>query len=100
MGFKEVKRKVIECLDNGYVIHEARNNIDIKNLLSTGAVSVGEVATIIGRSRGNDYSSSPHHFDSEIDVHIIKASHSGKGWYIKWYFTEPDCVFISVHELD
>jgi hypothetical protein len=100
LGFKEVKSKVIECLDNGFVIHEARNNIDIKNLLSTGAVSIGEVATIIGRARGNDYSNSPHHFDSEIDVHIIKTNHFNKSWYIKWYFTEPDCVFISAHEQD
>ena len=100
MGFKEVKKKVIECLDNGFVIHEARNNIDIKNLLSTGAVSISEVTTIIGRARGNDYSSSAHHFDSDIDVHIIKTNHSAKDWYIKWYFTEPDCVFISVHKQD
>lgn len=98
MGFKEVKNKVIWCLDNGHVLHEERDNIDINNLLSTGAVSLSEVASIIGRTRGNTYSSSPHHFDTEIDVHVIKTTHSGQNWYIKWYFIEPDCVFISVHK--
>ncbi len=98
MSFREAKSKVIECLNNGYVLHEARDNIDIKNLLSTGAVSIGEVRTIIGRARGNSYSRNPHHYDAKIDVHVIKTIHSGKHWYIKWYFTEPDCVFISVHE--
>lgn len=98
MAFREVKSKVIECLDNGYVLHEERDDIDVKNLLSTGAISISEVTTIIGRARGNTYSSSPHHYDAEIDVHVIKTTYSGQNWYIKWYFTEPDCVFISVHE--
>ncbi len=98
MAFREVKSKVIECLNNGYVLHEERDDIDVKNLLSTGAISISEVTAIIGRARGNTYSSSPHHYDTEIDVHVIKTTHSGQHWYIKWYFTEPDCVFISVHE--
>ena len=98
MAYREAKRKLIECLNNGHILHEERNNIDIKNLLSTGAVSISEVTTIIGRARGNNYSSSPHHYDAEIEVHVIKTIHSGQHWYIKWYFTEPDCVFISVHE--
>jgi len=97
MGFKEVKSKVIWCLENGYVLHEERNNIDVKNLLSTGTVSLSEIVSIIGRARGNTYSCSPHHFDATIDVHVIKTRHSGENWYIKWYFTEPNCVFISVH---
>lgn len=97
MGFTEVKSKVINCLNSGFVLHEQRGNIDIKNLLSTGAISASEVANIIGRARGNCYSCSPHHFDANIDVHVIKTTLSGHNWYIKWYFVEPDCVFISVH---
>jgi hypothetical protein len=77
MAFREVKRKVIECLDNGYVLHEVRDDIDVKNMLSTGAISVSEVTTIIGRARGNTYSSSPHHYNVEIDVHVIKTVYSG-----------------------
>jgi len=98
MGFREAKKKVIECLNNGYILHEERNNINVKNLLSTGVVSISGITTIIGRARGNTYSSSPHHYDAEIDVHVIKTTYSGQHWYIKWYFIEPDCVFISVHE--
>jgi len=98
MAFREVKSKVIECLENGCVLHEERNNIDVKNLLSTGAISINEVTTIIGRARGNSYACSSHHYDAKIDVHILKTTHSGQQWYIKWYFIEPDCVFISVHK--
>lgn len=98
MGFKTIKRQIIECLQEGNVLHEERNNIDVKNLLSTGVVSLDEVANIIGRSRGDNYTYSPHHCDVSIDVHIIKTKHSGTDWYIKWYFIEPDCVFISVHQ--
>lgn len=98
MAFRAVKSKVIKCLNNGYVLHEERDDIDVKNLLSTGVISISEVTTIIGRARGNTYSSSPHYYDAGIDVHVITTTHSGQHWYIKWYFTEPDCVFISVHE--
>lgn len=97
MGFKDVKSKVIACLKSGYFNHEVREEIDIKNLLSTGQVSKEDVATILGRSSGNDYSCSPHHFDGNIDVHVVKTKHSGQDWYVKWYFSEPDSVFISVH---
>jgi hypothetical protein len=97
MGFKEAKSKVIACLNTGQISHEVRNEIDTKNLLSTGVVSASEVAKIIGRSRGDCYSSSPHHFDDTIDVHLIKTPVSGKIWYIKWYFAEPNSMFISVH---
>ena len=71
MGFKEVKDKVIKCLNTGHVLHEVREDIDIKNLLATGTVSVSEVANIIKRARGNNYSCSPHHFNTNIDVHVI-----------------------------
>lgn len=97
MGFREVKAHVIDCLNNGYVLHEERGNIDIKNLLSIGVVSLNDVASIIGSSRGDSYFCSSHHLDSSINVHIIKSRYAGKNWYIKWYFVEPDCVFISVH---
>jgi len=97
MGFREAKSKVIKCLNNGCILHEERNSIDTKNLLSTGVVSISELASIISRARGNEYSYSPHHYNEKIDVHIIKTINSGRQWYIKWYFIDPDCVFISVH---
>ena len=97
MGFKDAKRQVIECLEKGLVSHEVRNDIDVKNLLAIGRVTLAEVAGIIGRSRGDGYSSSPHHFDSSISVHVVKTRHLKQDWYIKWYFVEPNSVFISVH---
>ena len=83
MGFKEVKSKVIACLNTGNFSHEVRNDIDIKNLLSTGVVSVSDVAQIIGKARGYSYSSSPHHFDATIDVHLIKTTVSQQ-WPVRF----------------
>ena len=97
MGFKDAKRQVIECLNNGLVSHEQRNNINVKNLLAVGQVTLDEVANIIGTSKGDSYSYSPHHFDSSITVHVVKTKRAGQNWYIKWYFVEPNSVFISVH---
>lgn len=96
--FNDVKKQVLDCLQEGCILHESRNDIDIKNLLEVGAISVEEVADIIRRSRGNDYESSPHHMDPSIDVHVIKTRYQSEQWYIKWYFIEPDVVFISVHQ--
>jgi hypothetical protein len=97
MGFKDVKKEVINCLNNGLVLHEARNDINIKNLLETGVVSNDDVINILAKSKGNEYSCSAHHMDGSIDVHIIKVQVQGINWYVKWYFSEPDSVFISVH---
>lgn len=97
MGFKSVKSKILDCLARGDISHEQRNDIDIKNLLATGQVSANEVSEILGRARGDSYSSSPHHIIASIDVHIVKTRYAGKAWYIKWYFVDPSSVFISVH---
>lgn len=97
MKFKVVKQQVINCLKNGDIRHEERDNISVKNLLYTGHVSVANVASIIGRSSGNEYSCSPHHTISGIDVHLVKTRLGGQDWYVKWYFVEPNTVFISVH---
>jgi hypothetical protein len=97
MGFKDVKANILDCLKRGYVSHEQRGDIDIKNLLAIGQVSLDDVAGVIARARGDTYSSSPHHFDASIEVHVVKTNHGGQSWYIKWYFVEPNSVFISVH---
>ncbi len=96
-GFKETKSTLISCLKNGNIQHEARKNIDLKNLLSTGEISIDDLIKILNKSRGNEHETSAHHFDNSIDVHIIKTNFSGVYWYIKWYFLSPECVFISVH---
>lgn len=97
MGYKDVKALVLSCLQIGDILHASRGEIDIKNLLATGQVTPDEVAEVIQRSRGGDYECSPHHSVSGVDVHIIRRSHKGVVWYIKWYYVEPASVFISVH---
>ncbi|MBL4909528.1 MAG: hypothetical protein JKX78_05815 [Alteromonadaceae bacterium] len=97
MGFKDVKRQVLACLKSGNVLHEQRADIDIKNLLATGQISVDDIIGIIAQTRGNEYENSKHHVIGELDVHIVKTSFQGKYWYIKWYFVEPNSVFISAH---
>ena len=92
-----MKANVLACLGSGAILHAERGNIDVKNLLATGEVTTDEIAEVIGRARGTDYQCSPHHLAANIDVHIIKTAHRGMDWYIKWYFVEPNCVFISVH---
>jgi hypothetical protein len=82
---------VLAALAAGSYLHEARNDVDIKNELATGEISASDVAALIKGSTGNDHLRSPHHSDPSI--HVI----SRKGWYIKFYFVDPDTWFISVH---
>lgn len=69
----------------------------MKNLLEVGDIGTEDLIQILKKSRGNEYESSPHHMDSSIDVHVVKTRYSSEQWYVKWYFVEPDVVFISVH---
>lgn len=90
-----VKRAVIAALRSGMFQHEARAGINVKNLLATGQVAAQFVEALIMRSDGTQYSSSPHHIVSSIDVHIIVSS----GWYVKFYFVgNPETVSISVRQ--
>ncbi len=92
-GFKEAKRKAIELLLRRSYFHETREDINQKNLLSTGEITPEKLADIIQKSSGNDHSMSDHH-SKKFLVHVIKKD----GWYIKFYFVEPNVVFISVHQ--
>jgi hypothetical protein len=98
MGFKEVKTKVIKCLESGNYDHEVRNEIDIKNLLATGQLTDVQTIRLINKTNGTQYEASPYHGNNKsIMVHLFKPVDAGKTWYIKFYFLEPDTVFISVH---
>ena len=93
MGFREVKRKVLEALSTGRYQHAARAAIDTKNLLKTGDVTQAEVISIISRCNGTHHAASPHHAIPSVTVHVLKRD----GWYIKFYFLDPETFFISVH---
>lgn len=93
-GFKEIKKAVIAALKSGDYQHEARGDINVKNRLATGELAASDVVAIIKRSNGLNHSSSPHHSDSSIEVHVIKSG----TWYVKFYFIDPVTWFISVHQ--
>ncbi|CAM3886444.1 hypothetical protein [Rheinheimera salexigens] len=98
MGFREVKSKVLTYLTQGSYDHEVRGKIDVKNLFQCGLITDEQVIGLIKQCRGSEYEVSPHHSAPSIDVHVLKPVKNGKRWYIKFYFLEPDVVFISVHE--
>lgn len=93
MGYKDVKKRVIQALHEGSYLSESRPDIDVKNKLEMGEISPQEVADIIRKSKGTEHTKSPHHYIPEIEVNIIKS----QGWYIKFYFSDPNTFFISVH---
>lgn len=98
MGFKDVKQKAINCLNYGAYDHEVRVDIDIKNLFSIGLVDKDYVIALISRTSGDQYECSPHHQDASIDVHVCRPFKDGCRWYVKFYFIDPDIIFISVHQ--
>lgn len=99
MGLKKTRSAVVEKLKDGRIQHETTRsgNIDEKNLLLTGMVSVEEVINLINSTKGPDYSTSKHHLDDDVDVHVFRPKKKGVSWYIKCYMIEPDIWFISVH---
>ena len=99
LGFKDARSKAIASLRQGSYQHEAREKIEVKNLLSIGQVSPDEVIEMLRLCNGKHHSSSPHHAAAEIEVHVIKPEKPAR-WYIKFYFVDPDVpelMFISVH---
>lgn len=95
VGFKAAKQKVIHALENGTYQHEtSRSSIATKNLLAMGLITSKDLCDLIKRSKGQDHTSSPHHSDRLVQVHVITR----EGWYVKFYFLDPDAVFISVHK--
>lgn len=98
MGFKEIRDAAIKALQEGRVQAEERADMTEKNLLKTGEVSAEEVIKMLKQTRGNQHEVSPHHVVPDIEVHVCKPKVDNEFWYIKFYFIEPDCTFISVHK--
>ena len=95
MGFKDTKQRVLKALRTGNFLHAARSSIDEKNLLMTGEATPEQIAKVIEKCSGHDHESRPHASISvQVDVHILKKD----GWYIKFYFIDPDTFFISAHK--
>lgn len=99
MGFRDARSKAIDCLKRGSYQHEAREEIEVKNLLAIGDISPQKVIDMLKTCGGNHHSSSPHHIVKGVQVHVIKPDNPSR-WYIKFYFVDPDIpelMFISVH---
>jgi hypothetical protein len=93
IGFKEAKRRAIEALRNKTYQVEGRREIETKNLLYSKVVSEEDIIDVISKCRGQDHEMRPHDMAKTVDVHILLKD----GWYIKFYFLDPETFFISVH---
>lgn len=93
IGFTEAKQLLIRALSEGRFLHEGRDQIETKNLLLMGQVTTEELLAVVRRCAGQHHSRSPHHAEPSVDVHILRRD----GWYVKFYFVDPDTIFISVH---
>jgi len=102
MGFKEVIRRVVAALRDGRIRHDAIGVAKGKNLLAIGEITTDEVILLLQRCRGDQYSTSPHHFDSETPVHVCEPVYHREQWYIKFYFLREEdddlTLFMSVHK--
>lgn len=78
VGFKEARRRLVAALRSGRYQHEARRGIDTKNLLATGAISALELCEWAKGCNGSCHSSSAHHSDARVEVHVLRRS----GWYV------------------
>ena len=94
IGFTEAKQRLIRALTEGRFLHEARGQIETKNLLLMGQVTTEELLAVVRRCAGQHHSRSPHHAEPSMNVHILRRD----GWYVKFYFVDPDTIFISVHK--
>lgn len=95
MGLKSVRALAIDKLLRGRVLHdiERSGDIDDKNYILSGDLEIEEVIELINKTKGSEYNYFPHHYLEGVEVHIFKPF----GWYIKFYFIEPDIIFISIH---
>ena len=97
-GFRDAKAALIAALENGTYGHEPREVLEEKNLLAIGEVSAAFVVELLRKTTGTNYTSSPHHADASVQVHVFKPTKSGQRWYVKAYFApDASAVFVSVH---
>ncbi len=101
MGFNDVRRRVIRCLDTQSFESDAREAMSENNLLATGQISVDDVKRLISRCNGRQYVAKPMTEDPTTMKHEMKPVIAGEQWFIRFYFVELPAdvaVFISVHK--
>jgi hypothetical protein len=72
MGFSAARQEASRALEEGRIQHEARDEVNEKNLLLTGDVTPAQVVHLLKVGRGTQYTCSPHFLVREIDEHIFK----------------------------
>jgi len=82
----------------GRVLHEPRHDQETKNLLLMRFVGPKQVIEMLKSCSGAGYQSGLHHSISGIETHVMKPTGKYAGWYLKFYFTNPETVFLSVHK--
>ncbi len=98
MGFNDDKRRMLDALTKGMVVHEERSYQEEKNLLATGDMSEADALIILRSTPGRCASESCHHYDSSQRVWIMKPEVDGVTWYVKAYLLEENVVFLSFHK--
>jgi hypothetical protein len=96
LGFREVKALAIQKIREGKIEHVPRE-FD-KNEYAQGLLSDDQVIAMIQSCRGDRYEVQPHHAIKSVPVHILKPLGKYDGYYVKFYFLEPDVWFLSVHK--
>jgi hypothetical protein len=97
LGLKEVKALAINKIREGKVNHITREFG--KNKYAEGFLSDDQVIAMIQSCRGDRYEAKPHHAIRSVLVHIMKPLGKYDGYYIKFYFLEPDVIFLSIHSV-
>ena len=98
MGFKEARKRLIECLINmNFKIYADRPNIKIKNKLYAKEVNAEFVLGKIIKCRGHDHKAESGYSDADDNcMHVFKID----GWYIKYFLLNNVVYFVSVHKDD
>ena len=100
MGFNDDKKKMIEALRKGVVLHESRSYQEDKNMLATGQITEEEAALILGSVPGRDAEASFHHYDRSQSIWIMKTNVEGIRWHLKAYLQGENVVFLSFHQMN
>lgn len=100
MGMTDARKALIAALRAGNFEHEIRDVQAEKNLLAIGEVDEEFVITLLHRTKGDQFTEAPHHWDGATTVYTFRPWHDGRYWYVKAYFVDDQdsrAVFISVH---
>ena len=95
MGFNEIKKKAVDCIKEGRYKNDKRDLE--KNLFANRLLTEEDLLKIINSCNGDCYEVGKHHHMEAIPVHKLKPIGRYDGLYVKFYFLEPNIVFISVH---